>query len=120
MQEVDRSPGQNVVRPAPPVESGVETPPERTVEETILLHRGEWILTQVKAFDDDGWPERGLLLAHSPRRSDISRAFRKQPPRPEPGPDAPYQPYYFFRAFPRVRSGSPPEQPAGHAGPHDS
>ena len=81
----------------------VEPPVERTVEETIALYRDEWILMKVLGFDKDGWPERGLVVAHSPRRGDISKALAKEPPRSERAPDAPYEPYYIYNAFPRGR-----------------
>lgn len=103
MQEVDQSRQQDKLPPALPAERGADPPVERTVEETIVLHRGEWILMKVIGFDEDGWPERGLLLAHSPRRGDISEALRQEPPRSERPPDAPYEPYYVFNAFPRGR-----------------
>ena len=80
-----------------------EPPAERTVDETIALYRDEWILMKVSGFDEDGWPERGLVLAHSPHRGDISKALAKEPPRSERPPDAPYEPYYIYNAFPRGR-----------------
>lgn len=82
----------------------VQGAPQLTVEQTIALHRGEWILMKVSAFDQEGWPERGYLLAHSPRRGDISRALRREPQREDRAEDAPYEPYYIFRAFPRTRT----------------
>jgi hypothetical protein len=94
--------GPRATTPSAPANAG-GSPVERTVEETIKLHRGEWILMKVTGFDEDGWPERGFVLAHSPRRGDISKALRKEPPRADRGPDAPYEPYYVFRAFPRIR-----------------
>ncbi len=96
----------SLVEQSQPVDASGNTadgPSERTVDETIALHRDEWILMKVTGFDEDGWPEKGFVLAHSPRRSDISDALAKEPPRTERAPDAPYQPYYVFNAFPRGR-----------------
>ena len=78
-----------------------EGPPVLTVNEIIARHRDEWILMRVTGFDAEGWPERGYLLAHSPRRGDISDALAKEPRRSDMAPDAPYQPTYVFNAFPR-------------------
>ena len=73
-----------------------------TVNEVIARHRDEWILMKVTGFDDEGWPERGYLLAHSPRRSRYLAAhLPRKPPRTESPPDAPYRPFYVFNAFPR-------------------
>lgn len=93
---------QQVEHPSNPADVD-HSSPLRTVEETITLHGGEWILMKVTAFDEDGWPERGLVLAHSPHRSDISEALRKEPPRSPQPPEAPYEPYYIYNAFPRHR-----------------
>jgi hypothetical protein len=75
--------------------------PVMTVNEVIAQCRNEWILMKVAGFGDDGWPERGHVLAHSPRRGDISQALAAQPPRTERPADAPYRPFYVFNAFPR-------------------
>ena len=62
----------------------VAVPPLRTVEERITRRRDEWILRKVLGFDEDGWPERGLVLAHSPRRGRISQVLAEEPPRTAP------------------------------------
>ena len=91
-----------------------------TVDETIARYRGDWILMKVTGFDEDGWPGQGYVLAHSPRRGDISKALTKEPPRAERSPDAPYDPYYIFKAFPRFRGGPlsdlVEDSPAGDSG----
>lgn len=97
-----------------------EPPVERTVDETIALYRGQWILMKVTGFYQDGWPERGWILAHSLRRGDISKALAKEPPRSDRPPDAPYGPYYIFRAFPRIRSGFVPERSQSNRAPKRS
>lgn len=106
------APDENATTPVPRRRHRTEVPPMRTVEETIALHRGEWILMKVKGFDEDGWPERGLVLAHSPRRGRISQVLAKEPPRTERPPDAPYEPYYLFRAFPRYKTWPIPDETA--------
>ena len=84
-------------------QSPPDGPTELTVDEVIALHRDEWILMKVTGFDEDGWPKKGFVLAHSPRRDDISKALAEEPPRAEPRPGTPHEPYYVFNAFPRGR-----------------
>ncbi len=83
-----------------------ETYQELSVDEVIALYPREWVLMRVTEDDDDGFPAKGLVLAHSPRRDDISDALEREPPRAELPPDAPPRPYYIFRAFPRIRADS--------------
>ena len=82
---------------------------ERTFDEAIALYYGEWVLMKVLEFDEHFIPVRGLVIAHSPDRGAISEALKREPLRQ---PDAPYQPYYTFSAFPRVRPGETFEQAA--------
>lgn len=82
---------------------------ERSFDEAIALYEGEWVLMKVTAFGAYHRPERGLVIAHSPDRGAISEALRKEPPRL---PDASYQPYYTFSAFPRLRPGETQDEAA--------
>jgi hypothetical protein len=82
---------------------------ERSFEEAIALYYGEWVLMKVLDFDEHFIPVRGRIIAHSRDRGALSEALKKEPPRQ---PDAPYQPYYPFAAFPRVRPGESLEQAA--------
>jgi hypothetical protein len=87
-----------------PVHAGEFVPadaPEMTVNEDIARYRDERILMEVTGFDDEGWPECGYLIPHSPRRSDISRALAREPRPSLRPPGAPYQPFHMFNAFPR-------------------
>ena len=64
---------------------------------------------KVLEFDEYGIPTRGIVIAHSPERGAISEALKHEP---RQRPDGPYQPYYTFSAFPRVRPGETFEQAA--------
>lgn len=108
MHQLDRTPPANRTvtdRPTASVDdlAAPNGPPELSVEEVIACHRDEWILMRVTGFDEDGWPERGYLLAHSPRRGDVSEALAGDPLRSDATADAPNQPTYIFNAFPRGR-----------------
>lgn len=89
--------------------AGNTGPEERSYEEAIALYEGEWVLMKVTVFDASHEPEWGIVIAHSPDRGAISAALRNEPPR---SPDAPYQPYYTFNAFPRLRPGETQEEAA--------
>ena len=86
---------------------------ELTVDEVTEIYRDEWILMKVSAFDERNFPWKGCILAHSPRRGDITAALSKEPPRTKRPPDARNQLYYVFRAFPRIRSGPEYERGMG-------
>ncbi len=83
---------------------------ECSFEEAIALYYGEWVLFKILEFDEDWEPVRGLVVAHSPSRAAISEAFAREPPRSAIPADAPYQPYYTFNAFPRLRIGETLEE----------
>lgn len=89
--------------------SGAE-PGEHTFDEAIALHYGEWVLMKVTAHNEYAEPARGYVLAHSPRRRDISEALGKEPLRSELPPGAPL--YYIFKAYPRVHVGETFDQAA--------
>ena len=76
-----------------------------TMDEAIAQFHGEWVLMKVAEHDEDHWPSKGYVIAHSPQRADISAALALEPPRSALPPDAPKQPYYVFLAYPRARSG---------------
>jgi hypothetical protein len=59
---------------AAPIDIPTET---ITVDEMIERHRGEWILMRVAAYDEDGWPTRGLLLDYSPTKEGSIAALRR-------------------------------------------
>jgi len=80
------------------------------IDEAIVLHYGEWILMKVTGFDDHKMPYKGIVLAHSPSRDEVSQVLRTEPLRSTLPPDAPYQPYYTFKAFQRARVGETIEQ----------
>lgn len=79
--------------------AAVDPPIECSQDEAIARFYGEWILFQILEEDEDHWPIRGLVVAHSPDRDGISEVFREIPPRTK---DQPYQPYYFFFGRPRA------------------
>ena len=75
-----------------------------TVEEIADRYEGEWVLMRVTEYDEEGWPAKGLLLAHSPRQQDINLALEQRSDG-EASPDQAPIPYYSFIAGPTVRSG---------------
>lgn len=98
---VDRS-------PAPASTDG--DPRAMTFDEAIAMYYKEWILFKILEFNEYHEPVRGLVLAHSPSREAISDALAREPPRSALPPDAPYQPYYTFNAFPRAHVGESLEE----------
>ena len=74
-----------------------------SVNEAIARFRGEWVLMKVTEYDEDHWPSRGYVIAHSPDREEINAAI---PLRSQEviSPEAPRQPHYVFLAYPRARS----------------
>lgn len=83
---------------------------EQTIDEIIAMHHGEWILLKVTEVDEYQDPAKGVVLAHSLRRSDISEVLRKEPPRSALPVGTPVPSYYTFNAFPRVRRNETFEQ----------
>jgi hypothetical protein len=75
------------------------TPLERSIGEVVNLHPGEWVLIRVTRHDGDSMPAKGYVIAHSPRRDDVSEALPKGPAEPELPQGTPPQPYYIFHAF---------------------
>jgi len=75
---------------------------EVSFDEAIALYYGEWVLMKITEFDEHHVPVKGFVIAHSPKRGDVSVALAAEPPRVE---GSPYQPYYAFNAFPRVHIG---------------
>jgi hypothetical protein len=75
-----------------------------TVEEIADRYEGEWVLMRVTEYDEEGWPAKGLLLAHSPRQQDINLALEQRSDG-EASPDQAPIPYYAFMAGPTLRSG---------------
>ena len=90
--------------PSRPIDSPIDPKREYTVEEVIELCRDQWILMHVTGFDDRHRPTRGIVLAHSFRRAEISRALELEPPPADPSSGKPRRPYYIFRAFQRIES----------------
>jgi len=82
--------------------AAVDPPIECSQDEAIARFYQEWILFQILEEDEDHWPIRGLVVAHSPDREGISEVFREIPPRTK---DQPHQPYYFFYGRPRAHPG---------------
>lgn len=85
-------------------------PREHSLDEVIALYYGEWVLLKVTGFDEYHEPAKGLVLAHSPNRAATSEVLAREPPRSALPPDAPYQPYYTFMAYPFVHVGETLEQ----------
>jgi hypothetical protein len=85
---------------------------EYTCDEAIARYYGEWILMKVTGFDEYYEPARGYVITHSPHRRDTSAALAKEPRRSELPPETPPQPYYTFKAFPRVHVGETYEEAA--------
>ena len=75
---------------------------ELSFDEAIALYYGEWVLMKITEFNEHHEPVKGFLIAHSPKRGDVSVALAAEPLRVE---GSPYQPYYTFNAFPRVHVG---------------
>jgi hypothetical protein len=86
-----------------PAPGSIEPTTEYTVEEVIERCRDEWVLMQVTGLDDRHRPARGVVLAHSFVRADISWRLAEEPPRNNQ-PDAVNRPYYIFRALPRIET----------------
>ena len=80
---------------------------EMSFDEAIALYYGEWVLMKITEHDEHFEPVRGIIIAHSPNRGDLSVALAAEPPRQK---GRPYQPYYTFSAFPRVHIGETFEQ----------
>jgi hypothetical protein len=85
-----------------------ETNRPYSVDEVIALYPKEWILMRVTEHDDEGWPSRGYVLAHSMSRDDISDVFQREPARADMPLEVRHQPYYIFRAFPRSKDPNDP------------
>ncbi|MGH2562665.1 MAG: hypothetical protein ACRDJH_26705 [Thermomicrobiales bacterium] len=94
------------------MDESTREPQEQTFDEAIARYYGEWVLMKITAFNEHAEPTRGYVLAHSPRRRDVSDVFKKVPARSELPPESPYQPYYTFKAFARVHVGETFEQAA--------
>jgi hypothetical protein len=82
--------------------AAVDPPFECTWDDAIARYYGEWVLFQILEFNEHWEPVRGLVWAHSPKRSDLSPVLAARPKRTK---DDPYQPYYPFYARPRVHVG---------------
>lgn len=80
---------------------------EQAFDDVIALCYSEWVLYRITAFDEYHDPARGIVLGHSHDRAAMSEVLKQQPTTPE---GAPYQPYYTFKAYPRVRPGETFEQ----------
>jgi hypothetical protein len=91
--------------PSRPIDSPIEPAHEYTVDEVIARCRDQWILMRVTGFDDRHNPARGIVLAHSFRRAEISRALAQEPLPAAAASDAPRPMYAIFRAFPRIQPG---------------
>ena len=90
-------------------DSGSVKREECSFDEAIARYEGEWVLFKITEFGEYQDPERGIVIAHSPDRGAISEALAKEPPR-QPG--GPYQPYYTFNAFFRLRPDETEEEAA--------
>lgn len=73
-----------------------------SVEEARVRYAGEWVLMQVREYDERADPSGGLILAHSPHRGDVSTALRARPPSALRRRDPDAGPYYIFKAVPVV------------------
>ncbi|HEY7032567.1 MAG TPA: hypothetical protein VH482_14595 [Thermomicrobiales bacterium] len=97
-----------MVQDATGVNGAVVDPPfECTFDDANARFYGEWVLFQILEFDEHWEPVRGLVWAHSPRRSDLSPVLAARPKRTS---EDPYQPYYPFYAMPRSHFGETDEQ----------
>lgn len=84
-----------------PRRSKNDAPPILSVNETAAQYTGEWILMKVTEYDEHQHPSRGEIIAHSPRRARISKAFAKEPPRAQIPPGTLY---YIYQAYPRIKT----------------
>ena len=82
--------------------AAVEPPVECTWDEAIARYYGEWVLFQILEFNEHWEPVRGLVWAHSLKRSDLSPVLADRPKRTR---NDPYQPYCSVFARPRVHVG---------------
>lgn len=73
-----------------------------SVEEARLRYHGEWVLMQVREYDEHANPSGGPILAHSPHRDVVSQALRARPPSALRREDPDAGPYYIFKAIPVV------------------
>ena len=86
-------------------ESDPTTAEFMSIEDAIARYRDEWVLMYVVEWDEHHLPQSGHVLAHSPKRDDLTAVLAKQPPPswvPSSGVKGTYYPFY---AVPRVRSG---------------
>ncbi|MEA2527690.1 MAG: hypothetical protein QOF33_4572 [Thermomicrobiales bacterium] len=83
-------------------EAAVAPPLACSQDEAIARFYGEWVLFQILEVDEYQTPVRGLVFAHSPDRSAISKVLATLPRRTK---DQPFQPYYTFYARPRAHVG---------------
>lgn len=67
-----------------------------SVDEVIGLHANEWILMRVTEYDEDKWPAKGIVVAHSPYREALPGALAA---------DDLSDTHYVFKAVPHLRSG---------------
>lgn len=80
-------------------------PVESDIDEVIALYYGEWVLLRVTAYDEHHDPARGYVICHSVNRGDLSAALKREPLRHEIAPGQRPQPYYTFKAYPRLHVG---------------
>jgi hypothetical protein len=88
-------------------DAAVDPPLECSQDEAIARFYHEWILFQIIEVDEYDWPTRGLVFAHSPDRTAISKVLSTLPRRTK---NQPFQPYYSFYGMPRAHVGETIEE----------
>jgi hypothetical protein len=76
------------------------SPEPVSIEEVNARYGGQWVLLKITAFDENHLPSHGHVVAHGSEKrvGKVLDGLASTPERWEP-------PYYFFCAYPRIRSG---------------
>jgi hypothetical protein len=80
--------------------------PVVSVDDAGATYSGEWVLMKVTDFDENKNPARGYILAHSPSRSRITKAFGREPLNSLDPTSADHRPYYVFKAYPNAHTAT--------------
>lgn len=84
------------------VQHEIQAAPELiSMDEVVRRHEGEWVLLRATEWDEDRWPTRGELLAHSPDHDHIWNMAASRPPN-----KARDEQHYIFQAHHYPRTGA--------------
>jgi hypothetical protein len=76
-----------------------------TLDEIVERYYGERILMRITEHDDEGWPYKGDVLAHSSRDQDITLAVEQLAEARRTDPTRAQEQYFSFCAYPFLREG---------------